>query len=163
MTYLGTHSSLLIASLGLALAACSGSDEVDAGPMDVGFPDSGVEIDAGPPDSGLPEECNPVDGTGCATDRYCVLQLSGALNGKGQCRELINAVGHEQECNGALQNCEAGYACVQFQDDDFPICRKVCNLQNGEGCEGVMGQFLSYSCNIRPGQFARFGFCGSSM
>lgn len=163
MTYRALHSGILFAGLALAVAACSGSDDIDAGVIDAGFADSGVEVDAGPPDSGLPAECNPVDGSGCATDRYCVLQLSGSQDGKGQCRELINPVAHEAECSQSLQNCEAGFACTFFQGDDNPTCRKVCNLQDGTGCEGLTGSAISYACNLRPGQFARYGFCSSPL
>lgn len=144
--------------LALALAGCSGSETVDAGPPDSGPVDTGVEPDAGEVDSGVQGPCNPVDGTGCnQADQFCVLQTS---SDDGQCRELINAAGHEQECNQSLQNCEAGYACLLLQGENAPTCRKVCDIRDGTGCAGLAGSSAAYACNIRLQGIRRHGFCG---
>lgn len=148
--------SLLLGST-LALAACSGDDTPDAGPVDAGPVDTGVEVDAGPPDTGVQGPCNPVDGTGCIeTDKFCVLQTS---TDEGQCRELINPVGHEEVCSQQLQNCEAGFACLLLQGEDDPTCRKVCRVIGGEGCDGLSGSAAAYDCSLRLQGVRDYGFC----
>jgi hypothetical protein len=143
---------------GLALTACSGSDTPDAGPVDAGPVDTGIMPDAGPPDTGVQGPCNPVDGTGCnMADNFCVLQTD---TDKGQCRELINAAVHEAECNQSLQNCAAGMACLFLEGDDTPVCRKVCTIIGGAGCEGLTGASATYACNVRLQGTRRHGFCG---
>jgi len=150
--------SPLCFALAFGLAACSGSETPDAGTVDAGPADTGVEPDAGEIDSGVQGPCNPIDGTGCnEPDRFCVLQTD---TDDGQCRELIGAVGHEQECNPSLQNCEAGFACLQIQGENAATCRKVCKLSMNEGCEGLTGGSAAYSCNIRLQGIRQHGFCG---
>lgn len=159
-------------ALSLAVFACSDSDpDTDGGTTN---PDANSNVDSGlPGDAGTPQDggnnpvdsgvvqgaCNPVDGTGClAADNYCVLQPQ---QDQGACRLLIGPVGHEQTCDQAQQNCEAGYACVAFQGDTTPICRKVCSQLNGMGCAGLTGTSTAgYLCNIAVQGSANYAFCG---
>lgn len=156
--------ALRLSAVGLAglLAACSGGDDgADAGPMDSGVaPDSGADIDAGPADTGVQGPCDPISGGGCLNPaQSCVLQID---DDDGQCRELINAVGHEEVCNQSLQNCEAGFACLFLQGDDDPTCRKVCDVRSGDGCDGVQGSAAAYACTIRLQGIRQYGFCGEA-
>lgn len=144
-----------------ALVACSGDDsgsDVGTPTPDAGqeTPDSGVEPDAGTPDSGVEEGCNPVDGTGCPTDRFCVLQRD--VN-EGQCRELIDTVPLGQECSLLQQNCEVGQACSFFTGDDNAICRQVCRLGSNQNCQALGADF---DCIIFSSLEDTFGYCGST-
>ncbi|MCA9552082.1 MAG: hypothetical protein KC933_18725 [Myxococcales bacterium] len=153
-----------IAALALSVAACSGTSETpDAGIAG----DSGVEADSGvEPDAGEEVDagvgpCNPVDGTGCEMDNYCVYQ---SMTDKGTCRELINAMGFEEVCDTGLQNCDPGMVCLKLSGENAATCRKVCRLREGTGCEGLgagdIGAAASYACTLRlAGVVRTYGLC----
>lgn len=137
--------------------ACSGGDDDDgntmtprdAGPMTMDR-DGGTR-DAGPPRDGGPTVCDPVQNSGCEAPNECLYHIS--LNAP-QCR-MPGTNGLGDECAVNAQDCPGGYTCLQLQDDPNPICRKVCRLSDGTGCEGLGG----YECNLQIVGEDEFGWC----
>lgn len=159
----------MIFVVGLAAAACSGSDTTPASSSNGGRSDastgrdvvSGADAgaDAGASDTGQPPmECNAVDNTGCGN--MSCLWVGGALG--VQCRmEVQPPAGHEEPCNTQLYNCRAGYACILFQGEMAPPrCRKVCRTGSNADCANLMGSNPDgYRCGLTLDRNRSLGLC----
>lgn len=154
-----TSSAALAAALALGAAACG--DEVPE-MKDVGFPDAGMLPDLGTPDLGMTDggpmgPCNPVDGSGCPSGEYCVLNLN---TDEGVCRTLpaMNAFG--EQCDSAMQDCAPGLVCVAIEQGQPAICAQACdNL--GSTCTGLPDTSSTYTCGNSNAE-ANYGICFAS-
>lgn len=105
------------------------------------LPDSGTtpQNDSGFP----PPACNPVDGSGCPTDRTCVFSPGSMA---ALCVDTTApGVAFEGACNAAQQDCAPGYSCFAVQAGDAR-CFKLCDSGNDAHCAGLAGADPTYEC-----------------
>ncbi|MEO1228660.1 MAG: hypothetical protein AAFZ18_07130 [Myxococcota bacterium] len=154
------HALLLGLAVAGLLASCGGDDDAapDAGTpatdAGMGGTDGGMTgddmgtDDAGAADSGAPAACNPVDGSGCPTDEFCVLLFN---TGEGQCRTLPDQKAFGATCDPALQDCGPGLSCLQFQGQPEATCLQTCTAgSGGVECANVPDMSRVYSCTVTP-------------
>jgi hypothetical protein len=144
---------------GTVLKKDSGSSQqLDGGttPPDSGTipPDGGPGFDSGVP----PGPCDPVTASGCTAPQICVWvqNLEAA-----QCRDpAAQPVTHEQQCDAAQQNCQAGYTCVQLPGSANTTCIKVCDSGDNADCAGLVGVSQNgYSCGLPLSQTQPYWAC----
>jgi hypothetical protein len=149
-----------------ALAACSGGGSNGAQDAAIGTDgamsgDAGGSVgsDASSQDSGVAGICNPYDGTGCDSIKFCVWKITDDVL---QCRILDMVMVLEESCDQGLLNCAPGLACGYLQGDAGPRCYKICDPRTGMGCDGLMGMSASYQCTglmNAQGQATTYGVC----
>lgn len=136
----------LVMGASLSFAACSGDDSPSEPDMGTSDPDMGTvdmgEPDMGTPDTGVPMACNPVDGSGCPSGEFCVLNFSTAT---GACRTLPDQKAFGAPCDTVLQDCAPGLSCIFFQGEAEPICYQTCTASGSE-CQNVPDMTQAYGC-----------------
>ena len=133
-----------------AMSDLDAGQVVDAGP-------STEQTACGPVTPGV-DICCPVDGKGCG-DQTC-FYTTGAIN-EPRCRDVAMAtVGAEQACDANLNNCEAGYTCVNLDAQIGPVCLKTCRAGTNLDCateQDAMGN--AYSCLFTFPDNQAWGLC----
>lgn len=153
----------LTALLAAGLAGCNSSETADAGvkPRDgatggsmedatTSTADSGTNMnmgDTGVRDTGtMPGACDPVTGGGCTNGQICVYVPTTM---QAQCRDpAMTPKTHEQACSTAMQDCAAGFTCVDLQNvPGGAVCTKVCDDGDDADCMNLTGTATAgYSC-----------------
>jgi hypothetical protein len=114
---------------------CPGTETPDGG-----VPDAGEDPCANANDDGggiVITSCNATDGTRCDISRNltCTWNIS-TDEASCQCLAFPKALG--EPCGGENGVCGAGTVCLGLSSAPDPICRKVCDLAEGTGCEQVI-------------------------
>ena len=141
----------LVICAAVALAVACDQDDPAPGIMDAGATPTGGDSGAGAPDSGtngggadagptdlgptITDTCDPVQQTGCTAPRSkCIVENNPGLG--TQCvAPDPGDIPLGGDCTMRAGQCQAKLACIN--SGTSPICRQVCNRQDGTGCEAL--------------------------
>lgn len=142
-------------TLALALLATACVETYESRP-DAGTPDAGTvtsTIPMGPLEGRI--ECNPVQNAGCpAQGEACVYDPA---KDNAVCGALTLRLQHEEPCSPLDNVCDRNMTCTALPQDHETTCYRVCDPQNGTGCENLPGESPNYLCMPLMGR--TYGVC----